>query len=394
MNRLRQILRGDFAIWIVLFLLAIFSILSVYSASGMLAYKEQGGNTSYYLIKHFLFIVLSFVIVYGVHLFPFRHWRVLARLLFWVSIGFLILAYAMGMNLNSAARWVRLPFGFSFQPSDFAKVTLLMYLASLLSRKHKKESLKNFKMAVKRLLLPILLVCGLIFPANFSTAFLLFGASLVLLFIAQVPSRYLLGFVGISLVVASLFILVMIAIPGLGRVETWKARIENFRSGESEDNFQADHSRIAIASGGIIPQGPGKSVQRNILPHPYSDFIFAIIVEEWGLIIGGIMLPFLYVILFSRAISVVRKTKSSFAAYLVSGFTVLYVFQAFSNMLVAVNLIPVTGQTLPFVSMGGSSILIFGFAMGIILSVSRTVDEDAIKQELSSEPLKSIEDEK
>lgn len=240
------------------------------------------------------------------------------------------------------------------------------------------------------MMLPVLIVCGLIFPADFSTAFLLFGVVIVMMFIAQVKAKYIFGMIGISVLAAVFFVLIMMAMPNSGRVDTWKARIESFVSGDDESNFQADHSRIAIASGGIIPQGPGKSVQRNILPHPYSDFIFAIIVEEWGLILGGLVVPLLYFILFARAVTIVRKTKGSFSAYLVSGLSVLLVFQAFANMMVAVNLLPVTGQTLPFVSMGGTSLIFIGLAFGLILSVSRQNQIDEIKQEMSSDKIKPM----
>lgn len=297
----------------------------------------------------------------------------------------------IGMNLNSASRWIKLPGGLSFQTSDFAKIALIMYLARILAKR--KKEITNFKEAFRIMMLPVLVVCGLIFPADFSTALLLFGVVVVMMFIAQVQPKYVFGMIGISVLAAVFFVLVMMAMPNSGRVDTWKARIESFVSGDDESNFQADHSRIAIASGGVLPQGPGKSVQRNILPHPYSDFIFAIIVEEWGLILGGLFVPGLYFMLFARAVTIVRKTKGSFSAYLVSGLSVLLVFQAFANMMVAVNLLPVTGQTLPFVSMGGTSLIFIGLAFGLILSVSRQNQIDEIKQEMSSDKIKPLEDE-
>lgn len=391
MKKLSKYLQGDIGIWIVLFLLAIYSVLSVYSASGMLAYKMHSGNTTFYLMKHFFLLTLSFGVVYVVHRIPYVYFSKLSKYFYFLAVILLVLTFMIGMNLNSASRWIKLPGGLSFQTSDFAKIALIMYLARILAKR--KKEITNFKEAFRIMMLPVLVVCGLIFPADFSTALLLFGVVVVMMFIAQVQPKYVFGMIGISVLAAVFFVLVMMAMPNSGRVDTWKARIESFVSGDDESNFQADHSRIAIASGGVLPQGPGKSVQRNILPHPYSDFIFAIIVEEWGLILGGLFVPGLYFMLFARAVTIVRKTKGSFSAYLVSGLSVLLVFQAFANMMVAVNLLPVTGQTLPFVSMGGTSLIFIGLAFGLILSVSRQNQIDEIKQEMSSDKIKPLEDE-
>jgi cell division protein FtsW len=393
MSSLRKYLQGDFTIWIVLVLLAIYSVLSVYSASGMLAYKVQGGNTSYYLIKHVLLLLFSFAVIFVVHHIPYVYYSKLSRFLYLLAVALLVLTFLIGMNLNSASRWIMLPFGFSFQTSDFAKIALILYVSRILAKR--KKEFTGFKQVFQILMIPVFLVTGLIFPADFSTAILLFGVIIFMLFIGQVKLVYIFSMIGIALLAAFFAILILMTVfPENNRVNTWKSRIENFSSKDNESNFQANHARIAIASGGIIPQGPGKSVQRNILPHPYSDFIFAIIVEEYGLIIGGVFLPLLYVILFSRVINIIRKTKGSFSAYLVSGLTVLLTFQAFANMLVAVNLLPVTGQTLPFVSMGGTSLLFIGFSFGLILSVSREGKKNEIMQEMSSNPIKTeMEDE-
>jgi cell division protein FtsW len=388
---LRKYFKGDPVIWIILLLLAIYSILTVYSASGMLAYKVRGGNTSYYLIRHVVLLLVSVGVIFFTHKIPYVYFSKLSKFFFFVSIGLLVLTMLIGANLNSASRWLVLPGGLSFQTSDFAKIALVVYLARVLSKR--KKELTSFKQAFRILMLPVLVVCGLIFPSDFSTAFLLFGVCVVIMFIAQVKGKYIFGLIGVSLLAAVMFVLVALAMPNSGRVQTWKSRIESFSSGDKEDNFQADHSRIAIASGGILPQGPGRSVQRNVLPHPYSDFIFAIIVEEYGLILGGILIPLLYVILFYRIIVIIRKCKGSFSIYMVAGLGILLCFQAFANMLVAVNLIPVTGQTLPFVSMGGTSLVFIGFAFGLILSVSRDVQEKDVGNELAPNIINETEDE-
>lgn len=380
---MNKYLKGDTAIWLILIVLAIFSLLSVYSASGMLAYKFQGGNTTYYLMKHSLLLIFAFMIIFIVHKIPYNFIGKLSKPLFYLSVLLLFLTLIIGANLNQASRWLVLPGGVFFQTSDFAKVATIIYLARVLSRN--KNELTNFREVLKKIILPVLIVCAMIFPADFSTAALLFASIVVLMFIANLKWKYIFATVGIALAAGFFFVLLSLALPNFGRVDTWKARIESFTSGESESNFQADHSRVAIASGGFLPNGPGQSVQRNILPHPYSDFIYAIIVEEYGIILGGLTIPLLYLILFYRSLRIVRRAKSSFSAFMVSGLAVLIVIQAFVNMMVAVNLIPVTGQTLPFVSMGGTSMVFYGIAFGLILSVSRSVQDESVKHELNPE---------
>src|SRR6056297_2291613 len=384
MQRLKAYLKGDRVIWIVLGVLAIFSVLSVYSASGMLAYKYQGGNTTYYLVKHLALLALAFVVIFVTHKIPYKYFSKLSELLYYLAIVLLLLTLVSGANLKDASRWLRLSGCFSFQTSDFAKIVLVTYMARVFAKR--KEKVTNFKEALRIYMFPVLVICGLIFPADLSTAMLLFATIVVMMFIARVKYKYIFGLIGVSVGAAGLFLLVALALPNSGRVETWKSRIESFVEGDAEDNFQADHSRIAIASGGIVPNGPGKSVQRNILPHPYSDFIFAIIVEEYGIILGGLLIPLLYLILFSRSLKIVRKCKGSFSALMVSGLTILLVLQAFVNMMVAVNLLPVTGQTLPFVSMGGTSMIFIGIAFGLILSVSRSIQEEEVNHELNPQP--------
>ena len=291
----------------------------------------------------------------------------------------------MGTNLNDASRWLVVPgLGVSFQTSDLAKLALIMYVARLLSKK--QDQIKDFKTAFLPVMVPIIVICGLILPANFSTAAVLFTTCLVLMFIGRVNIKYLLALIGTGAVLLSIFILIVINSSDQGRVGTWKNRIENFTDNDdkSTSNYQVNQAKIAIATGGVLGKGPGGSTQRNFLPHPYSDFIYAFIIEEYGLL-GGVAVIFLYILLLFRTIRIASKSTNPFGSFLALGCCFLLVFQAMINMAVSVNLIPVTGQPLPFISKGGTSVIFTGIAIGIILSVSRgseTEKEDvkSIKQ--------------
>ncbi|HOE38670.1 MAG TPA: FtsW/RodA/SpoVE family cell cycle protein, partial [Bacteroidales bacterium] len=262
----------------------------------------------------------------------------------------------------------------TFQTSDFAKVALIMYIARNLAIK--EEEVNSWKGCFKKLYFPILLTVGLILPANLSTALLLFGTSMLLILFSNLKLKYFAGMVAASLVLGFLFFGAVKTFKHVGRFETWNNRIENFTNKtDKTENIQEKHSKIAIAKGGLFGLGPGKSNQRNILPHPYSDYIFAIIIEEYGLVFGAIPLIVLYLYLFMRVKIIVKNTNRKFGAYIVSGLAALIILQAFSNMAVATNVIPVTGQPLPLVSYGGTSIVFMGMALGIILSVSREVEE-------------------
>lgn len=370
---LRKYFKGDAVIWAVIVALSLISLLAVYSSTGTLAYKTQHGNTAYYVLKHFTFMFLGFVIIFITHRIPYKYYSRLSQLLLLLSIPLLALTLVFGTNKNDASRWLTLPgIGFSFQTSDFAKLAIIMYVARVLSLK--QEVIKDFKKAFLPLIIPVGMVCVLILPANFSTAAILFTACLVLMFIGRVNIKHLLALAGIGIVTFALFVTVALVFKLEGRVATWKARVENFVSGHAEENYQVEQSKIAIASGGVVGRGPGNSVQRNFLPYPYSDFIYAIIVEEYGLI-GGVIVLFFYLWLLFRAGVIVRKSDRTFPAFLAFGLTLLIVFQAMVNMAVAVNLFPVTGQTLPLVSMGGTSVLFTCFALGIILSISAGNEE-------------------
>lgn len=377
--RLKEILskyfKGDSVIWGVIFTLSIFSLLAVYSSTGTLAYKYQEGNTAYYIIKHFVLLAVGIGIIFITHLIPYKYYSRLSQLFLYLSIFLLAITLVMGTSLNQASRWLTLPgLGFTIQTSDFAKLSLIMYVARVLSLKQKK--IDDFNGVFVSLILPIVIVCALIMPANLSTAVILFTVSFLLMFIGRVRVKFLLGisFVGL-LMVAVIVGGIVISGKSTGRIGTWQKRIESFVSGDSEDNYQVEQSKIAIATGGLLGKGPGNSTQRNFLPHPYSDFIYAIIIEEYGFI-GGAVVLFLYLFLLYRAGVIVRKSRRTFGAFLAIGLTLSLVFQAMINMGVAVHLFPVTGQTLPLVSMGGSSILFTGVAFGVILSVSRSVEKN------------------
>jgi len=380
-----KIFKGDAVIWAVVALLSIFSILAVYSSTGTLAFKYQSGNTLYYILRHGALLLVGIVIIYITHRIPFSLYSKISKLLLFITIPLLALTLIKGTNLNEASRWLTIPgLGLSFQTSDLAKFSLILFIARFLAEN--QGNIKDFKTGFRSIMIWILLVCGLIFPANFSTAAMLFITSMILLFLGRVKFVYLLYVIGIGVVAVGLFVLIAINLPESkqGRVGTWVSRIENYFNGKSEENFQVQQAKIAIASGGIIGKGPGNSVQRNFLPHPYSDFIYAIIIEEYG-VTGAIIIIILYLVLLYRAGIIVRKSNSAFAAFLSMGLVISLIFQAFINMAVAVNIFPVTGQTLPLVSMGGTSIIFTGAAFGIVISVSQSVTKKSENEQPKTE---------
>jgi len=369
--------KGDIVIWGVIITLSLFSLLAVYSSTGRLAFQYMKGNTSYYLLKHTGMLFSGILIIYITHLIPYRLYSKLALLFLYITIPLLAYTLLSGTSQHDASRWISIgEKGITFQTSDFAKFALIMYIARFLSQN--QGNIKDFKTGFRSIMIWVILVCGLIFPANFSTAAILFFTSLILLFLGRINLKYIFGLIGIGIVLIILFIGIASMLPEekQGRVSTWKNRVESFFGGsDKEEDYQVKQAKIAIASGGIFGKGPGNSTQRNYLPQPFSDFIFAIIIEEYG-IFGGLFLMFLYLVLLYRAGMIVKKSTSQFAAFIAIGFTFSIVFQAFINMGVAVHLGPVTGQTLPFVSMGGTSILFSSAAIGIVLSVSRSVNKE------------------
>jgi cell division protein FtsW len=369
--KLFNYLKGDKVIWAIMFLLSLISVLVVYSAVVTLAHKFRQGNSEYYLFKHMVLIVIGFGLAYMFHKIKYTAFSKASQIGFIISIPLLIYTLLKGVSAGEASRWLEIPgIGLTFQTSDIAKLMLLIYVARVLTVK--QDELQEFKSVLKYLLLPIGVICVLILPANFSTAALLFANCLFLMFIGRIKVKFMLYIVGSCLLFALLLGVVIYQFPNvLPRGATWKARIENFSKGDSKSNYQSEQAKIAIATGGVIGKGPGNSTQRAFLPQASSDFIYAIIIEEYGLLTGFVML-FLYMILLFRGIRIMRDSDKTFGGFLAVGLTFSLVFQALINMAVAVNLFPVTGQPLPLVSMGGTSILFTCITIGIILSVSRS----------------------
>jgi len=385
--------RGDKVIWGVVVLLALVSLLAVYSSTGLLAYKMYKGDTEIYLFRQFAFIVIGILIIYFAHQVNYIIYSKVARILFLISIPLLAYTLFFGVRLNEGSRWIRLPIiNLTFQTSDLAKLALFMYLSRLLSKK--QEIIKDFRNGFLPVIMPVAIICLLIAPANLSTALLTGATSLMLMFIGRISIKHLL--LTVSAAMIPVVILIVAAIihhksndPVIAktkkedksklfaRVDTWINRVETFMYGGKEntgdDNYQVTQAKIAIAKGGWAGLGPGNSQQRNFLPHPYSDFIYAIIIEEYGLI-GGAFIIFIYLIFLFRSIRIFRKCPFAFGAFLALGLSFTLVIQAIANMAVNVNLFPVTGVTLPLVSMGGSSFLFTCLAIGIILSVARNAE--------------------
>jgi cell division protein FtsW len=361
--------RGDRWIWLIIILLSLISVLAVYSATGTLAYKRGVGSESL-MLKHLLFIVLGFVLIYFAHLLDYRYYAGISKVLMVVTIPLLIYTLVFGSHVNEASRWIAIPgTGLTFQTSDLAKLALITYLARTLTKQ--QTNIKDFKSTVLWLLMPMGSIFLLIAYANLSTAMMLAGVGVLVLLIGRV------SFKQISVVGGGLLILLLIVVLLGPRRGVYISRVKSFINPEmqnSDKTYQQNQAKIAVATGGIMGKGPGNSTQRNFLPHPYSDFIFAIIIEEYGLV-GGFTLVFLYVLLMYRIIKIVTQAPKAFGALLAAGLGFSLTIQALANMAVAVNLFPVTGVPLPLISMGGTSILFTSIALGIILSVSKDVEE-------------------
>ncbi len=360
-------LQGDPIIWMIVFALAIISILVVYSATGTLAYKRMGGNTEYYLFKHTFLVMLSLGAMWVAHKIDYRYYSRLSKFALWISVPLLLYAWKAGVNINDASRWITIPvINQIFQPSDLAKLALITSLASMLSKR--QLNIEDVKDSLIPLLMWCGVICGLIGMANLSTAVVLFATCMLLMFIGRVPVKYLAMLCLVGVLAGSL------ALSIGQRGETAMSRIKSFFV-EQEIPYQAEQSYIAISTGGITGKGPGQSDQRNFLPHPYSDFIYSIIVEEYGLM-GGLVVILLYLGLLYRGMVTVANSERAYGGLLSAGLSFAIVIQAIVNMGVAVGLGPVTGLPLPLISMGGTSLLFTGISLGIILSVSRgEVDE-------------------
>ncbi|VXB14260.1 FtsW/RodA/SpoVE family cell cycle protein [Maribacter litoralis] len=368
-----QNIKGDKAIWAIAALLALFSFLPVYSASSNLVYVVGNGTPVGHLVKHAILLFLGFGIIYGVHKIPTHFFKGLSMIALPIVLVLLIFVLAQGTSSGGTndSRWIRLPLvGFGFQPSNLAAVVLMIYVARYFS---KVRDIKiTFKESILPLWLPVFLVVALILPANFSTAAIVFSMVMVLCFLGGYPMKYLLGIVGTGILFLFIFILTAKAFPDLfpNRVDTWMSRIDSFSNAEdTEGNYQIERAKIAIATGGIVGKGAGKSVQKNFLPQSSSDFIYAIIVEEYGLV-GGFILMLFYMFLLFRIVVVANGCATIFSKLLVLGVGLPIVFQALINMAVAVELFPVTGQNLPLISSGGTSSWMTCLAIGIILSAS------------------------
>jgi cell division protein FtsW len=367
-------IKGDRTIWVMVLFLYIVSILAVYSSTNTLAYRFRAGNTEYYLVRHFLIIILGVVLLYLSHNIKYSYYSRLSQIAIYIAVPLLLFTLIRGTAIHEASRWITLPvINLSFQSSDLARLALIMYLARVLTRQ--RQDINNLKGSFIFTAGPVLLVCALILPANLSTAAILFVTSLVLMYIGRIRLKYIMGLLGVSIIAAAMFILILSSMPGSNRVQTWQSRVTMFFDKDNSSTYQADQAKIAIATGGITGKSPGKSTQRNYLPQAYSDFIYAIIIEEYGLV-GGFAVLLFYLILLYRGIRIAHRSPGTFGALLAAGLSFSLVFQALINMAVAVNLLPVTGQQLPLVSMGGTSLWFTSLSIGIILSVSRSTEDE------------------
>jgi cell division protein FtsW len=381
-------IKGDRTLWAVLILLAVFSFLPVYSAASNLAYISESGNTFGFLFKHFVHLSVGFCLIYFVQNIPYHYFRGISILM--IPVVVFILLYTLfqpspGDSLTNTNRWIKIPVvGFSFQPSTFAGVVLMIYTSRYLA---KIKNLKiGFRHSLLSLWLPVFIILSLILPANFSTAAILFCMVTLLCFVAGYPIKYLFTIIFSGIITLTLFILLIKSFPSVfpNRVDTWESRIESFvKKGETSDNYQIEKAKIAIATGGIRGLGPGKSIQKNFLPQSSSDFIFAIIIEEYGLI-GGLLILLLYTLFLLRVVIISNKSESIFGSLLVIGLGIPIVFQAIINIGVSVQLFPITGQPLPLISSGGTSIWMTCISVGIIQSVRNGMaDQEVSKSSLN-----------
>ena len=410
MNIVNKILRGDKVIWILSLLLGIISLVVVYSAASALVVRNYEGSTGRMLIKHAGTLLLGFIMMFIAYKIDYRHFAQIFTIIMWLCIPLLLYTMLFGNNLNQASRTINI-LGFSFQPSEWAKIALLTYLSRELVIMG--EHLKNFKQVLLKIGLPILLITGLIFTENLSTAAILLVACLVLLYIGRVKFTHIMLILAIGVGMLGIYIIFDMAktkvnnnkakkeqkelaitngatteefVPRKNRIQTWIGRIDAMFEPKDEDydpfddhHYQQTYAKIAVATSSFIGKGPGKSEQRNFLPHPYSDFIFAIIVEEYGLL-GALIVLLIYIILFTRVIKIFTKRPNTFGAYMTYSLVFLIIMQAMINMGVSIGLLPVTGQPLPFVSMGGTSMMATGFILGMILSVTKSIEKDELAE--------------
>lgn len=374
LNRINAELKGDRVIWAILATLSIISILVVYSSTGTLAWRERDGNTESFLFKHTMILGFGLTLSYLAYLMHYRRYIKWGPILLVIAVPLLLLTIITGAEINEAKRWLVVPgLGLSFQTSDFAKLALIVYVAREISSK--QDYIKDWKNAFVPIIVPVLIVCGLIAPANLSTAVLLMGVCIGMMFVGRVSLKYIGLLLLLGIVLFSALIFLGEFFPEYIRVTTWTARMTDFME-NPQGSFQVQQAKIAIANGEWFGNGPGNSMQRNFLPSPYADFIYAIICEEYG-IIGGSLIILLYVLLFFRVTRLVTKSPKAFGAMMATGLALLLVMQAFANIAVSVHLVPVTGLSLPMISMGGTSIVFSCIAFGMILSVSKYIEATA-----------------
>jgi len=371
---LGKYLKGDPYIWFVVFALSVYGVLAVYSSTGAMAWQDRGGDTEYYLFKHSALLIFGLFTMWLTHMVNIQYFSRIAQIMLILAVPLLIYTLLFGVEINDARRWVMLPgIGLTVQTSDFAKLALVAFVARFMAKR--QGEVHDFKKTLMPILGIILGICLLIFPEDFSTSAVLFLTSMLVLFLGRIPLKQVGLLVGIGvLVLGGAFAYVMNTDVEFGRIATMKSRIEAFTDGSDDGGtYQSRHAKIAVARGGFTGTGPGRSRQKNFLPSPFADFIYAIIIEEYGSIFGGLALIVLYMLLLYRSFRIVLKSENSLAALLAIGLAFSLVVQALINMGVAVNILPVTGLALPIVSRGGTSILFVSIALGIILSASRTI---------------------
>jgi cell division protein FtsW len=374
--------KGDKWIWFVIIILSLIGILDVYSATGTLAYSKQGGNTEWYFLRHTGFLLIGLGLLFLTHLIPFSYYSRISQIFLWISIGLLILTLAIGSEINNATRVIPIPgLGVTFQPSDMAKLFLVMYISRYLSKNQEEiDSPRVFWTTLGYILMVVLLIA----PENLSTSLVVFVTAALLMFIGRVNFKYMmyLTFSGVGLISILVVVLLNVNTDGMesSRIPTWKKRIETFMGqDDGQGNYQQLQSKIAVATGGVFGKGPGNSTQRNYLPHPYSDFIYAIIIEEYGLI-GGLIVAGCFLILVFRCLKIVVESPRAFGALVAMGLGLSMSLQAFVNMGVAVGMLPVTGLTIPLVSMGGTSLFMNSIGFGIILGISKYIEDEKTQQ--------------
>lgn len=399
------LLRGDHSLWIIIAVLCVVSILVVYSSTASMAYRDRGGDTSFYVLRQARFILAGFFTIIVVHWIDYKFYARFARTLFWVSVSLVVMAYFVGVSLNDASRWLEIPgIGLTFLPSDPLKISLIMLLAAQLGSRQRvinqtailpaltpggwrREPQKNFDTffnVTRPLIVPIAVAALVVMPANLSTAMIIVLIAVVMLLVGRVRTSEIWRLMWVS-IMALVMIIGVMKVLGVGRAETWINRVESFvepivgghaaADKAPEDEFQKEQARIAVASGGVLGKGPGNSTQRSQLPHPYSDFAYAFIIEEYG-IFGGLVILTLYLWIFYRAGVIMRKSRKPAPSLLVLGLSLMITVQAFINIAVSVGIVPVTGQSLPLISLGGSSVFFTCIAFGMILGISRETDED------------------